>query len=452
MAQNKWYQLDNAAKIVPSTASGADTRVFRITCELREAVDPDILQRAVTEAAADFPHFSSILKRGLFWYYLDESDLEPEVTPDNLPALSAIYWEGRRNLLYRVSYYGIEDLIADGSRSSKTDHRDDAFGKYYKKAGAKPEEQKSAPKRAYHLRGDRDEYLENHLLEGTVSVKKFLKAARARHSTVAELCTAMFIRAILEEMSVRDRRLPIVLSIPVNLRNYFPSETARNFFGVINVAFDPVLYDGTVESIIPVVRASFERQLQQDQIELTMNSYASLEHNIAIKVVPLAIKNLVISAINHRMQRGITGTISNVGKITLPEEMEPFVRKFSCFMAAPEVQISVCSYKDYLVFGVASAFIEHPVMRNFFRDMVDMGVDVELDSNDFDRIGAVPAAAPAAEAPVPPALPAAQPESVPQLQSAPAAQPVPSDVTTVVEPIGNADVAAAGPISGREEA
>ena len=26
MAQNKWYQLDNAAKIVPSTASGADTR------------------------------------------------------------------------------------------------------------------------------------------------------------------------------------------------------------------------------------------------------------------------------------------------------------------------------------------------------------------------------------------------------------------------------------------
>ena len=198
----------------------------------------------------------------------------------------------------------------------------------------------------------------------------------------------MFIRAILEEMSVRDRRLPIVLSIPVNLRNYFPSETARNFFGVINVAFDPALYDGTVESIIPVVRASFERQLQQDQIELTMKSYSALEHNIAIKVVPLVIKNLVISAINHRMQRGITGTISNVGKITLPAQMDPFVRKFSCFMAAPEVQVSICSYKDYLVFGVASAFIEHPVLRNFFRDMVDMGVDVELDSNDFNRTGA----------------------------------------------------------------
>ena len=103
-------------------------------------------------------------------------------------------------------------------------------------------------------------------------------------------------------MSVRDRKYPIVLSVPVNLRNYFPSDTARNFFGVINVVYDPALYDGTLESIIPVVRESFDKQLKQDQVELTMNSYAALEHNIAIKVVPLFIKNLVISAINAQIQ------------------------------------------------------------------------------------------------------------------------------------------------------
>ena len=69
----------------------------------------------------------------------------------------------------------------------------------------------------------------------------------------------------------------------------------------------------------------------------------------------------------------------------MPAEMEPHIHKFSCFMAAPEVQVCLCSYKDLLVFGVASAFVEHPVMRNFFRDMVDMGIDVELESNDFDN-------------------------------------------------------------------
>ena len=41
---NNWYKLDNAAKIVPSTAKGANTRVFRLTCQLTEQVDEDILQ------------------------------------------------------------------------------------------------------------------------------------------------------------------------------------------------------------------------------------------------------------------------------------------------------------------------------------------------------------------------------------------------------------------------
>lgn len=419
MAQTKWYQLDNAAKIVPSTTGGSDSRVFRITCELKEEVDPEVLQSAVTSAARDFPHFSSVLKKGMFWYYLDQSDLEAEVTQDDRPALETIYWEGRRNLLYRVNYYGcrinlemfhvltdgtgafeflkailteyfrlkygLTDLETTVSRASGGDRQNDAFGKYYQKATEKPDEQKTAPKRAYHLHGDRDENLHSHLMEGTVSVSAFLAAARERKSTVAELSTALFIQACLKEMSVRERKYPVVLSVPVNLRNYFPSDTARNFFGVINVAYDPALYNGTLESIIPVVRDSFARQLQQDQIELTMNSYAALEHNLAIKVVPLLIKNLVISAINAKAQMGITGTISNVGKITVPEEMEPYIRKFSCFMAAPSVQVCVCSYKDELVFGVASAFIQQPVIRSFFRDMVDMGIDVFLESNDFER-------------------------------------------------------------------
>ena len=233
MAKSKWYQLDNAAKIVPSTTGGADTRVFRITCELKEDVDPDTLQSAVTVAAREFPHFGSILKKGLFWYYLDQSGMDAEVTPDNKPALDTIYREDRRDLLYRVSYYRnrinlemfhvltdgtgafeflkailmeylgvkyqIEELVTETSRASSGDRQGDAFGKYYKKANQKPDEAGVAPKKAYHLRGDKDENLHNHLLEGTVSVRKFLKAARDRKCTVAELSTALFIKAILEE-------------------------------------------------------------------------------------------------------------------------------------------------------------------------------------------------------------------------------------------------------------
>ena len=168
--------------------------------------------------------------------------------------------------------------------------------------------------------------------------------------------TALFMESILEEMRVRDKKLPIVLSVPVNLRNYFPSDTARNFFGVINVAFYPEQYDGTIESILEVVQASFRRQLTQDQISLSMHDYARLEHNIVIRPIPLFIKNLVVAAVNGIMQKGITGTVSNVGKITIPEPYCSLIDRFSCFMAAPDVQISVCSFNGKMCFGVGSAF------------------------------------------------------------------------------------------------
>ena len=67
----KWYKLDNAATIVPATARGSDTRVFRLTCQLKEKVDGDILQSALDLTLEEFPHFNVVLRKGFFWYYLD---------------------------------------------------------------------------------------------------------------------------------------------------------------------------------------------------------------------------------------------------------------------------------------------------------------------------------------------------------------------------------------------
>ncbi len=416
MARGKWYELDNNAKIVPSTAKGADTRVFRITCELKEDVDGNLLQLALDRTVPDFPHFASVLRKGLFWYYLDSSNIRAVVQPENKPACAAIYRDGRRKLLYRVNYYrrriNLEmfHVLTDGTGafaflraivcnylilahnleeetpqdlSSVKEKEDDAFSRYYsRETKGKPREQKTLPHKAYHLQGERDEYLQMHLIEGTVSASKFLQVAKEHNSTASAFITALFMESILEEMRVRDKKLPIVLSVPVNLRNYFPSDTARNFFGVINVAFYPEQYDGTIESIVDVVQASFRRQLTQDQVSLSMHDYARLEHNIAIRPVPLFIKNLVIAAVNSSVQKGITGTISNVGKITIPEPFSSYIDRFSCFMAAPDVQISICSFNGKMCFGIGSAFVENPVMMRFFRKIVAYGVDVEIATND----------------------------------------------------------------------
>ena len=103
--KKNWYKLDNAATIIPSTVNGADSRVFRVVCELNEPVDRVRLQEALDDVIRRYPHFNCVLRKGLFWYYLDGCDLKATVTRENLRALSPIYCDGRKTLLYRVSYY-----------------------------------------------------------------------------------------------------------------------------------------------------------------------------------------------------------------------------------------------------------------------------------------------------------------------------------------------------------
>ena len=46
---------------------------------------------------------------------------------------------------------------------------------------------------------------------------------------------ASLMLAIYAEMPALERSKPIAISLPVNLRNYYPSETARNFFNSVYV-------------------------------------------------------------------------------------------------------------------------------------------------------------------------------------------------------------------------
>lgn len=70
-----WNRLDNAAKIFPPTSNKQDTKVFRFACQLNERVEQEILQQATEKTLETFPIFRSVLKHGLFWYYLEKPTL-----------------------------------------------------------------------------------------------------------------------------------------------------------------------------------------------------------------------------------------------------------------------------------------------------------------------------------------------------------------------------------------
>ena len=440
-----WYRLDNAATIMPSTTRGPDTRCFRITCTLREAVDPNILQHALDRVMEEFPHLQTVLRKGLFWYYFDETQEKPVVEEDRGGICRALYVPGRRSLLFRVLYAGSQislemyHAIADGTGglmilkslvlhylsekhgisleqavegdASAAQKSDDAFARYYQKgsdpkvhnfdpadagkAARHPKEQPSRKKhrrqwaqfalqKAYQIPMEKDFSLQCHYLEATAKTSEVRALAAKNKTTIGVFVVSVFIQSLIETMRAGAARHPIVISVPVNLRQYFPSRTARNFFGVISVAYRPGDYDGTLESILRPVAQQFSEQLTREAIDKTMNGYSGLVHNLAIQAVPLFLKDIGLSRITLLTRRGTTAVVSNLGAVRLPEEAAPFVDRFSAYMTAPRLQMCISSFGEKMVFGVVTAYDEKALLPAFFRKFTGAGLSLEIGSSDFD--------------------------------------------------------------------
>ena len=100
-----WRRLDNAAKLFPAASSKRDTRVFRFYCELKEDIQQEILQKAVDRTLEKYPIFLSVLRKGLFWHYLEQSNKRPVVREEYKVPCSSLYIRDKRDLLFEVTYY-----------------------------------------------------------------------------------------------------------------------------------------------------------------------------------------------------------------------------------------------------------------------------------------------------------------------------------------------------------
>ena len=121
MGSDNWYRIDNVAKVFLATAGKRDTRSFRLSCTLKEDVDPVLLQQAVISAIEDRPQVQVRIRRGLFWHYLEDTDLLPVVKQEDDRICPILYVPSKTMLHYQVTYFGkrinldISHVLADGT-------------------------------------------------------------------------------------------------------------------------------------------------------------------------------------------------------------------------------------------------------------------------------------------------------------------------------------------------
>lgn len=416
----EWTRLDNASKIFPATYTNKDTKVFRLVCELKEPVDPGLLQKALDMTLNDFPLYRSVLRKGVFWYYFETTDLPAKVEMESLPVCAPLYRKDNKTLLFRVSYFHqrinleVFHALSDGTgalwfiktlvshylflrhekvfanktpklnyNASISKKMDDSFGRYF--VGHKPSKAFMVTgdklPRAFRVRGSRLEENRIKITEGSMSAKAVLEEAHKYHTTLTVFISSLFIYSIYKEMPARGMNLPITLSIPINLRQFFESETTRNFFSTMYVGYH--FKDNTtgLTDIIQSVSESFKRELTQQKLSLHLNRLIAWENNPLARIVPLPLKDSSLRLVNKITDRGVSAAISNIGRIPMPEELEPYIDKFSVYTSARRPQICMCSYGDKLVVSFSSPFRETEIERTFFQYLANKGIEIEIASN-----------------------------------------------------------------------
>ena len=183
--------------------------------------------------------------------------------------------------------------------------------------------------------------------------------------------------SIRDDMPPRKRQLPVTISLPVNLRNYYPSKTARNFFNSVNVThvFDS---DITLEELAVEFDASLKGQLTEENVKKQMDSFETMEYVAPVRIVPLFVKQLVVRHFTKKSNDKVTMTFSNMGVQKPPKELGERIENYSGFCSTNTMFSTMFGYGDNLTLGVSLAYMNTGIVKNFVRYLSGSGVDITL--------------------------------------------------------------------------
>ncbi len=434
IGERPWLPLDNASKIFLSTMSNVDTKVFRITAGLAKLVRPDLLQEALDSAYDSFPMYHGIIRRGTFWYFIERSDLRPEIAPENDIPCAQIFTQGYRGLLFRVLYranrihlevfHALSDgngaisffqlllitylrlcRLADGQTADTplphyiaSDSAQDSFTEFFSAKAAPsnssttdanpsdttsttPPPKLPKPKeKVYHVKGRQTTDGRMNILELHLRTSKVLTTARAAGGTLTTYLSAIFMQAIYDTMPPQTkaaRDWQFVLSVPVDLRQFYPSLTSRNFFATVMLRY---VFQRGREASLAEITAELSENLRQEatkeRISAKAQSLVKLEQNIFLRLTPLYLKDAVLRLANHVNNRGITASMTNVGRFRMPGEIQDDLQEAIILTSAVRPQFSVQSYDNDLSITFTSPKMSTAIQDRYREILEEQGLTI----------------------------------------------------------------------------
>lgn len=419
-------QLDNAGKIYPAAMTKNHNSVFRISAYMKSDVKVSVLKQAVIDLAPRFPTMYVQLLKGFCWYYLVKANnydiVEKETTAPcrpmavgkgDKPMFRVLYKNNRISVEF---FHGVTDgtgavtylktllgryLELQGFEIEKAfgvldvddlpedSEMEDSFLPLYKKGFGISRKESNA----YQFTSEVEEnFLQ--VTSGTLPIKEIKNISKNEYNcTITEYLVSVYAFSFLQQYlkhKTSDNR-PIKISVPINLRPYFNSDTLRNFASFVNVEINPVT-DNTVKKIIKVVKTQMDEMITKDRLHRMVSQNVSEEKMFISKYSPNFLKKPVMK-ICYKLygERKYTSVVSNIGLIKLSPSMAQHVEKFDVIIGGGNLNLINCSvigFENNLTISLSAITPNTEVQDFFFETLKKDGISVNL-SNTEEKIKVV---------------------------------------------------------------
>ena len=418
----KWMHLDNAAKIYPAAKTYRWNNIYRLSATLTEDVDRECLQSALDVTVRRFPSIAVRLKRGVFWYYLEEIARAPEVQDEKSYPLVRMPFDDIRHCAFRIIVYKkriaaeffhaltdgnggltfLKTLIAEYLTQKYGVHIPNTDGVLDRLEEPKPEELEDCyPKHkaivgksrnesdSYRIHGEPEADGFCHATTFMIKSRELLDLAHKNKVTLTAALAAAFLKAAIN-LQAEDVKKPkhykkVKILIPVDLRKIYNRRTLRNFSLYTTPGVDPKLGEYTYEELCQIVYHRMCLDISEKNMSARIYTNVKDEENMLLKLTPLFLKNLVMKMVYLMAgERKSLFSMSNLGLIKLPSPMDEYVDRFDVILS-PQLtapyNVGVISYKDDLNLTITRNIKEARLEMAIYRVLRECGIHVKVESN-----------------------------------------------------------------------
>ena len=423
MKKRNWYPLDNAAKIFPAVYSEKRPYNFCFSAVLSEKVVPEKLNAAVNNILGRIPTFKTRLKRGVFWYYLEENKKPFRVEEEIPDYLGLIDFKANNDYLFKVYYReykislvcfhaltdgngGLEvfkqilleyflllgkKVNPDGLIKPKTTpdnykERTDNYVSNYKKAKVRIK----SPKNLAHSDGTAFDYEGFGLITATFRLDDLKAAAKNYGTTLTEYLAGVYLYAFFNTYlkGVNTKKKNVCILVPVDMRKKYNSESLRNYSLFVRVQRE-YSENFTLEQCIASAVEQIRKGCDEKVLDSINHFNVSVEKNVFLKIVPLFLKDIVLRIGYYFQGENLqSGDLSNVGLVELPKDLKEFVKDVNFSISASHTSkqlVAAIGYDEKINVTFTRNFVENAFEREFISVLTQNGEAVVVKSNYWEK-------------------------------------------------------------------